>query len=146
MHVLYLVAGLAGDSAPPDLTIRYSDDLGPMLDDTAKAAYRRRLDELREDLAEAEEFHDYARVSRARLEIEALTHELARAFGLGGRDRPHKSTAERARVNVTRRLRSTISLIAEVFPELGHHLDTTVCTGMFCAYRPGPVPPFNWGV
>jgi hypothetical protein len=62
-------------------------DAGVLLDATAKAAYRARLAELRAELEEAEGFNDPARAAKARQETEFLVAELARAVGLGGRDR-----------------------------------------------------------
>jgi hypothetical protein len=62
-------------------------DAGEMLDDIAKVAYRRRLSELREELAEAKEVGNVRRAEKAEQEIDALTSELSRAVGLGGRNR-----------------------------------------------------------
>ncbi len=112
-------------------------DAGEVLDATARSAYRRRLEELQEDLREAESWNDGARASRARAEIEFLSSELARAVGLGGRPRRAGAAAERARVAVTRRLRDAVRRIAEQSPDLGRHLDATLRTGTFCVYRPG---------
>ena len=70
--------------------------------------------------------------------------ELARAVGLGGRDRKAASTAERARLNVTRALRSAIRNIAEVVPPLGRHLDAAVRTGVFCCYERPPGSGILW--
>lgn len=119
-------------------------DAGPLLDDAAKNAYRRRLADLREEEADAEHCHDSERATRARLEIDALTQQLAQAFGLGGRVRVAGSAAERARINITRALRTAIARITEAFPDLGHHLSTTVHTGTFSGYQPGPNPPLIW--
>ncbi|SDM69458.1 ATP-binding protein [Allokutzneria albata] len=116
----------------------------PVLDATAKAAYRARLAELRAERDEAESFNDPARVDRVQAEIDALVRELSGAMGLGGRDRRTGSSAERARLNVTRSLRTIIARITEGDPELGHHLDTTIRTGTYCEYRPGPRPPVTW--
>jgi hypothetical protein len=116
----------------------------PLLDARAKVSYRRRLVELREDLAEAERFHDAGRVERARTEMDALIEQLAAAVGLGGRDRPTGSAAERARTTVTHRLRAVIERIARQHPGLGDHLATRVRTGTFCAYTPDPKRPIDW--
>lgn len=129
---------------PPELSVGGWDDLGPRLDDTARRAYRGRLADLREEEADAEACHDLERAARARTEIDALTRQLAQAFGLGGRPRGVGSATERARINVTRALRSAIRRIGRAFPDLGHHLDTTVHTGVFCRYQPGPNPPVTW--
>jgi tetratricopeptide (TPR) repeat protein len=119
-------------------------DAGEVLDQQAKAAYRRRLEELREDVEEAEGYNDPERAARAREEMEFLAHELARATGLGGRDRKAASASERARVNVTRAIRAALARIAEHSPDLGRHLDSTVRTGTFCSYVPDPRLPPAW--
>jgi hypothetical protein len=111
-------------------------DAGEMLDAEAKAAYKRRLLELREELEEAEHWNDSARVERARDELEALEAELSRATGLGGRTRRSGRAAERARINVQRRLADAIKRIGEASPELGKHLARAVRTGTFCSYAP----------
>ena len=84
-------------------------DAGELLDATAKAAYKARRDELRTELEEAESFNDPARAAKARAELAFLTDELARAVGLGGRDRRAASHAERARLNATRAIRAAMA-------------------------------------
>lgn len=148
LHALQLSAA-ADPGAPagrddPELALGGCDGTGPLLDETAKNAYRRRLADLREEVDDAEACHDPERAERARSEIDALTGELARAFGLGGRVRPICSPAERARVNTTRSLRAVISRLTQDFPDLGHHLDSSVTTGTFSGYHPGPRPPVAW--
>jgi hypothetical protein len=120
------------------------DDAGPLLDDTAKAAYRERLEQLRDEVEEADRFHDPERAARAREELEFLTAELASAVGLGGRDRRAASDAERARVSVTRAVRSVIRRVGEHDEALARLLDATVRTGTFCAYEPDPGRPIAW--
>ncbi|MGH2713244.1 MAG: hypothetical protein ACRDM7_05040, partial [Thermoleophilaceae bacterium] len=71
---------------------------------------------------------------------------LARAVGLGGRDRPSGSGAERARVNATRAIRAAIRRIEECDPSLGRHLDRAVRTGIFCVYDPAPQDEVAWAV
>lgn len=111
-------------------------DAGEMLDREAKQAYRRRIEDLREQIEEATELGDAARAERARTEIDAIAAELARAVGLGGRDRRAAATAERARVNVQRRLRSALDAIAKHAPALARHLEKSLRTGTFCSYDP----------
>jgi hypothetical protein len=81
-----------------------------------------------------------------RTELDLLLDELRRAVGLGGRDRPHGSGAERARVNVARSLRRAISAIEASLPELGAHLRVSVRTGRYCAYQPEPAAALDWTV
>ncbi|MEJ2853376.1 MULTISPECIES: hypothetical protein [unclassified Saccharothrix] len=147
LHALQL-ATAADPGTPhrddPEPTAGGCAGVGPLLDETAKNAYRRRLADLREEVDDAQACHDRERAERARSEIDALTGELARAFGLGGRARPACSPAERARVNTTRALRSVLTRLTREFPDLGHHLDTSVNTGTFSGYHPGPHPPVAW--
>jgi hypothetical protein len=130
----------AGELAPrPDL-----GDAGELLDATAKAAYKARRDELRAELEEAEELHDPVRTARARAELDFLTDELARAVGLGGRDRRAASHAERARLNVTRAIRTAMANLDRANPALGRHLSSTIRTGRYCSYTPDPRVPITW--
>jgi hypothetical protein len=119
-------------------------DAGPGLDAQAKAAYRRRLAALRAELDAADAAGTQERSAQVQAEIDALVSELSRAVGLGGRDRPTGSAGERARLNVTRALRSAISRIGQAHPALGQHLNQSVHTGMLCCYAPDE-PVFNIG-
>ncbi|WP_187369078.1 ATP-binding protein [Baekduia soli] len=135
-------AGTAGG----ELSVGDGGDAGELLDSEAKSAYRRRISEAREELEEAERFHDVERAARVREELEFIAAELARAVGLGGRDRRASNAAERARVNVTRAIRGAVKAIAEHDARLGHHLERSVRTGVFCAYQPGPPGPDAWRI
>ena len=120
---------------------------GPRLDSMAKDAYRTRLAQLRAEVAEAAARGDEIRASRARDEQEFVIRELELAVGIGGRDRSEAgSHAERARVNVTRAIRTTLKRIAGYDAQLGHELVRTVRTGTFCVYVPDPQRPLCWTV
>lgn len=116
----------------------------PVLDEEARAAYRRRLADVEEDLAEAERDCDEARRLLAERDRDYLMAELTSAVGLGGRSRRTAGTVERARTSVTRSLRYALARISEQLPELGGHLDAAVRTGTCCSYRPDPVTPLVW--
>ena len=127
VHVLDLVG------AAPDATAGNS---GPQLDDQARADYKRRISELQDELEEAESLVDQGRIDALRGELDFITRELSRAYGLGGRERRSGSAAERARVNVRRRLKDAIDRIAEQLPEAGRYLENTIKTGSYCKYSP----------
>jgi len=131
-----------GPAADDDLAVEGGG--GEVLDRQARDAYRRRLEELRDNLAEAESWGDAERASRAREEMEFLARELAAGVGLGGRPRPAVSPAERARQSVTKAIKGAMSRISEQSPTLGAHLGTTVRTGTFCSYTPDPRAPIAW--
>jgi hypothetical protein len=121
-----------------------SGETGAILDPQAKEAYRHRLEELQEELREAEGWADTERAARAREEMEFLADELAGAIGLGGRDRRAPSDAERARVNVTKAIRAALARIDQHSPALGRHLANTIRTGTFCSYVPDPRVSAAW--
>jgi hypothetical protein len=151
-HALDLVAGPQMRGAEPAIAVaagievrpRGEGDAGPVLDSQAKAAYRLRVEELQEEIDEAESFHDSARAARAREELAFVTRELAGAVGLRGRDRKAGSDAERARVNVTRSIRTALRRIAEHDPQLGRRLDAEIKTGTFCVYEPAAGDETAW--
>jgi hypothetical protein len=116
----------------------------PMLDAQAKVEYKRRLNELRQDLNEAERCNDPQRKTEAHNEVRAIAGHLASAVGLGGRDRRSSSEAERARSSVTKRIKESINRIGKVMPALGRHLAARVKTGYFCSYKPHPDRPVPW--
>jgi len=128
----------------PGLSFRDAGDAGEMLDARAKEAYRRRLTEIEDDLEEARALGDASRVDQANAERDFLSRELSRAVGLGGRDRRVGSAAERARASVTRAVRHAVGRIRAHHSPLGDHLERTIRTGTYCAYRPDPRVPVAW--
>ena len=144
LHVLDLVGrGLDDGDARPGRNPGPSVGL-PVLDAEARSAYRRRLSELREELAEADAFNDIGRAERARGEIDAITAQLAAAVGLGGRGRVTGGAAERARSTVTHAINAALRRIRRSLPALADELALRLRTGTFCVYTPDPAHPTDW--
>ena len=97
-----------------------------------------------EELDEASAFNDGERAARVQAEIDLIVDEISGAVGLGGRNRPMGSPAERARVNVTRAIKSAIRRIGEHSAGLEDHLTISVTTGTFCCYRPDARARVSW--
>jgi tetratricopeptide (TPR) repeat protein len=144
-HVLDLVALERAPGSDASLApLLAESDAGEMLDARAKAAYRRRLAEIEEDLADAHAVGDIGRAEQAETERDILVRELSRAVGLGGRNRRAGSTSERARSAVTRAIRQALGRIRRHHPTLSDHLERTVRTGTYCVYLPDPGRPMKW--
>jgi hypothetical protein len=112
----------------------------PILDETAREAYRRRLTTLDAEIDDALDHGDDHRAARLDTERDALLDELRRAAGLAGRTRRLGDERERARQTVTARIRDSIRRLRGAHPELATHLAAAVHTGTACSYRPdGPV-------
>ena len=67
-------------------------DAAPSLDARAVEAYRARIEDLQDQIEEAETFADPERAARARDERDFIVAELGRVLGLGGRTRRSVST------------------------------------------------------
>jgi predicted ATPase len=146
IHCLELAAG----AVAPARTVTENDGLsaqghaGELLDERGRADFKRRIEDLREDIELAEAAGDDERAERAREELDGVTAALASAFGLGGRSRTAGDPAERARSAVTWRIRSVVSKVEAAHPALGAHLRASVRTGTFCSYR--PERPVSWSL
>jgi hypothetical protein len=128
IHVLALSSDEAGASLQ-DTRVSGLDAADPR----ALRDYKQRLADASEELAEAEQAGDLGRAERLAREQELLRSELSRALGLGGASRA-TGPAERARVNVQRRLKDAIARISESDGELGRYLEKAVVTGTYCRF------------
>ncbi len=109
----------------------------PLLDDTAKREYERRIRELQRIVEEADVTGDAAGQIKAQDELDALLAELRTATGLGGRVRPFNSERELARTSVQKAIRRALGQVAQQDPSIAQALTRDVTTGNLCSYRPG---------
>jgi hypothetical protein len=143
-HALDLVDRIEGIAPPGGPDRRALGDAGEVLDARARAAYRRRIEQLRAEADEALAADQLDAAEARQAELDQLVAQLARAFGLGGRGRRAASVAERARLNVTRALRAAIAKLADAMPGAGDVLDRRVRTGLYCVYEPAPGDQVRW--
>ena len=122
-----------------------SANAGTALDDRAVAQYRQRLQDLEDELDEADRHSDAGRAATLAAERDALVAELTSAFGLGGRRRSvAPDPDERLRKAVSARVKATIERLDDLHPPLARHLRRSVRTGFWCAYE--PERPVTWHV
>lgn len=117
-----------------------------VFDSKAREAYRQRLAETEEDIAEAEAANDLHRAELARADRQFLIDELRRGVGLNDRARTIGDGFERARTSATRSLRYTLDRIAQHHPNLGEHLERTIHTGTYFTYKPDPRAQVDWEI
>jgi tetratricopeptide (TPR) repeat protein len=144
-HALDLVDGVEGAGAE-GVDRRRLGDAGPMLDGRARIAYRHRIEELRAEVEEALAAGALEKAEALEDELDKLVAELGRAFGLGGRERAASSAAEKARLNVTRALRTAVERVMALAPEAGDVLDRGLRTGTYCCFAPKPGEPIRWTI
>jgi non-ribosomal peptide synthetase component F len=133
---------LLDPAAGPELVAARQMGGDPILDDEAKARYRRHLAELDDAIDRAAARGDDRRAATLEAERTALLDELRAAAGLAGRSRRLGDEAERARKAVTARIRDTLRRLEERHPALAAHLRSTVSTGSTCRYSPSV--PVAW--
>ena len=146
-HALDLVDRVEGlPSGEPGLDRRQLGDAGELVDARARTAYRHRIEALRAEIDDALETGAEERAEVLQAELDLLVGQLAQAFGLGGRSRRASSASERARLNVTRALRTATAKLSEALPEAGTVLDRRLRTGLYCAYEPEDDDDVRWVV
>lgn len=139
IHVLELAGGSAATHPhEPDLPVRSSEHREFASDPRARTAYRQRLAELRDELAEAERRQDLGARARLRQELEWIERVLGSADWLGA-DR-----SSRARKAVYNRVQGAIRRIDAQHPALGRHLRNSIRTGTTCVYS--PEAPVSWTI
>jgi len=144
MHDIAVLLAHPGQPVPAsDLAGTITRSRGePALDRQALAAYRARLRDLDDDIAEADSNNDPERAARARAERDALVAELTRSVGRGGRTRRLGDDTEKARKTVTIRIQRALRLLDSHHPALASHLREAVRTGTTCSYQ--PAQPLTW--
>ena len=144
MHDIAVLLAHPGQSIPAsDLTGAITRSRGePALDRQALAAYRARLRDLDDDIAEADSNNDPERAALARAERDAFVAELTRSVGRGGRPRRLGDDTEKARKTVTIRIQRALRLLDSHHPALASHLREAVRTGTTCSYQPAEL--FTW--
>ncbi|THC46520.1 ATP-binding protein [Streptomyces sp. A1499] len=123
---------------PDDDTVATVHGMGAddVLDDEARTRYRRHLERLEEEIDRAVEQGDERRAAAYDQERADLLEELRRYAGLGGRPRRLGDSRERARKNVTGRIRDTLRKLDQRHPGLAAHLRRALSTGTMCRYTP----------
>ncbi|MGW0212788.1 ATP-binding protein [Micromonospora chokoriensis] len=152
LHDLHLLLSRPGSDVPavelldpaagPELVAARQLGADPVLDDEAKARYRRHLARLDEEIDRAAARDDDRKVAALDAERGALLDELRAAAGLAGRSRRLGDEAERARKTVTARIRDTLRKLDGRHPALAGHLRDSVSTGSTCRYLPSE--PLRW--
>lgn len=151
LHDLHLLLSRPGVDVPavelldpaagPELVAARRMGGDPVLDDEAKARYRRHLARLDDEIDRAAERGD-EKLAALDAERAALLAELRAAAGLAGRSRRLGDEAERARKTVTARIRDVLRKLDDRHPALAAHLRETVSTGGTCRYL--PPEPLPW--
>lgn len=109
---------------------------GEVIDDQARRQYKERLEEIEEELAEADDNNDLARKEKLIEEREMLNEEIAQSTGLYGKNREASSDRERARQSVSAAIHRALKAVKKEHEPLWQHLDNSLKIGEFLSYQP----------
>jgi hypothetical protein len=117
----------------------------PVVDTAALAAYHKRLAEIDEEIADAQERQLHSLVEKLQGERQGILDEVKQITRPGGRlRRLGTSPEEKARSSVKHAMTRAYETLAEGgMPELAAHLRTNIRTGKDCVYMPPPDFP-SW--
>ncbi len=128
----------AAETKDADLSLDDFSGIGPSLDNEALQEYRKRIEDLEEDIEEAERNNNSEAAANAREEKQLVESEISAAFGLGGHTRPVGSPQEKARKSVSEAIRRALKNIRTMDSHLGNHLTNSINTGVRVSYSPEP--------
>jgi len=145
-HGVRSVAGVEQFDSDEPVGLGGSDD--PVLDKRARKDYRRRMQELTEEIREARENNDFATEEKLQREFDFLVQDLKQASGLGQHDRHIGPTAEdkKAVDAVRKALNRAYDRLAAASPpmnELVTHLKASIKAEVV-SYTYHPVSALNW--
>lgn len=107
----------------------------------ALAAYKQMVNELNEEIEEADADNNVELAAQYRAQKEEILGHVAKITGLGGRIRETGSPASKARETVAKAIASAIKRIAQDSKDLADHLRRSVDHATGFTYRPeSPLP------
>ncbi len=110
---------------------------GLEIDEQAAREYKQRLDELEQEIAEAEAHNDQGRRQMLAHEREGIRAEIRRSITRSGTPRKVADDMERARKAVSNALRRALRAITKQDAALGKYLETALSIGGDCVFTPG---------
>jgi hypothetical protein len=113
-----------------------------VFDDRAKQSYRKRINDLQEEIKQCEDDSNFERAAELQLEYSDLVDHLTTSLGIGGKTRRANDPMDKMRSAVTWRIRNAIQKIEKSHPTLGKHFANSIKTGLFCSYS--PEKPVKW--
>ncbi len=132
-----LMAAEAGPQYPaPHISVSEATDM------RALRRYRQRLEQLEDELAEAERLGEADTLLELKEEHQHLERYLRSVTGLRGAPRRFRDEGERARQAVSVALKRALKELEQHHPPLQHHLQRSLKLGRSCVYRPSP--PVSW--
>lgn len=109
---------------------------GPVLEHEDLKRYREQMKDLQAEIQEAENNNDLGKVQKLKEDLHAVTEEVGRATGLGGRNRKAADDRERARKTISVGIRRALKAIKKEHEPLWQHLKNSLKIGEYLSYQP----------
>jgi len=118
------------------LNIQGGNDGDEILDKKAVRDYKGRLDDLKQEIEEAEANNDQGTLEKLSEEKQWLLEQLRRVTGLGGKIRTFANPDTKVIKAVSNTIRNSLKTIQKEHPVLATHLRRALRLGVFCVYQP----------
>lgn len=128
----------------PDGVRPISADMGDVLDERAQQEYRRRMEQLEEEMAEARANNDEGTMSRIDREIKMLTREWKAAMRRHGRARRFSPAQKKDRDAVRVAIDRALSSLKKSHGAIWDHLHKSVTNGPVWRYTADPLPSWDF--
>jgi hypothetical protein len=120
-----------------DGRVRLLGSAGNVADGRALKEYRAKLQDLQEEILDAEANNDAGRAEKLKKDFAVISAEIERATGLRGRLRKACSDRERVRQSVSRAIHRALLAIKKEHEPLWQHLRNSLKIGGSLSYQPG---------
>ncbi|MHA7844612.1 MAG: tetratricopeptide repeat protein [Winogradskyella sp.] len=107
-----------------------------IIDLKAKEDYQKRINNIQEELQEADENSDFDKIKSLHEEYDQIVDYITKSYDIHGRIRKTGDGTNKLRSAVTWRIRNAIMEIEKRNPLLGKHLNNSIKTGAYCKYEP----------
>ncbi|MDP6493864.1 MAG: hypothetical protein QGI09_00250 [Dehalococcoidia bacterium] len=128
----------AAETKDADLSLDDFSGTGPSLDDQALQEYRKHIEDLEEDIEEAERDNNPEAATNAREEKQLVESERPVGSPQEKARRPVGSPQEKARKSVSEAIHRALKNIRTLDSHLGNHLTNSINTGVRVSYSPEP--------
>lgn len=134
IHLLLKKAGKQIDAIDLDAEVRFQPSIrngnaGEKLDRTAISQMNKRLEDVREEIKDAQSLGGESLLEKLMIEKEQIEQQLASDLGLKGRSRVSHAENEAARLRVTQNLKGAYKKIRATCPDLAAHFESNIETG-----------------
>ena len=129
-----------------DISYRMEEPGENLVDNKSISQLKERLEDITEELKDAEKFHDIGRINDLKEEQAQILNYLNSSLGLYGKSRKAVRDHDRARISIQKAISKSLQNLSKMNLSLEIYLRNRINTGTFCSYNPDPDNPISFKV